>query len=96
MKHQDCSKRSMVYETWCTDCEEKAKKEIGEKNDISEDEKKTLNDDIKLFKYLAGSASSTYERGMEHAQARDQINTTSHKMKHIVQEREGELDNHTN
>ena len=35
MKTQDCSKRSMVYETWCIDCEEKAKQEIDHKNDIS-------------------------------------------------------------
>ena len=49
-KTQDCSKRNVVYETWCLDCEEKEVKKIDAMENKTEKEKVELKGKIVLFK----------------------------------------------
>ena len=45
---------------------------------------------IKLFKYVGETARSVYERSWEHVNSRDQLQTSSHMLKHILEEHEEE------
>ena len=49
-----CSKRNVVYETWCQTCKEESEKEAEAQG---KDKKK-----IKLHKYIGESAKSAFER----------------------------------
>ena len=77
---QSCSKRNIVYETWCESCRE-------------EDEKKFLRDGkekkdlerMPIYKYIGESARSAFERGIEHQRDKDQLNSGSHMLKHMLE-----------
>ena len=51
-KAQDCSKRSVVYETWCLNCEEMSKEVIDKMENKTDKEKKELKKNLSLFKYV--------------------------------------------
>ena len=75
-KGQDCSKRNVLYLTWCQDCKDR-------------DEKKAIDEgrdpgNVPLYKYLGESARSSYERGIEHQNDRRLMSTGSHMMKHLM------------
>ena len=89
-KGQDCSKRSLVYETWCLECELKEKKKIEKRDDLTEIEKKEMMKRIRLYKYVGETSRSLYERGWEHVHAKDQLHSNSHMLKHAVEEHPGE------
>ena len=84
-KTQDCTRRSLVYETWCMTCYTKdleaAQLEAG---DNSEKLKK-LTDKIKVYKYIGESARSVYERSWEHLNDFQNLSTKSHLLKHAVE-----------
>ena len=76
-KGQDCSKRNVLYETWCQDCKDR-------------DEKKAIEDgrdpdNVPLYKYLGESARSSFEQGIEHLNDRRLMNTGSHMLKHLME-----------
>ena len=48
---QDCTRRNIVYETWCRSCEEKEKERILEKKMEKEEEKEAIMN-IGLHKYI--------------------------------------------
>ena len=79
-----------MYKTWCMNCEDMSKKEIDKMENKSDKEKRDLKRNISLYKYVGESSRSLYERGWEHEQDKNQLNTTSHMLKHIIQEHEGE------
>ena len=81
---QECTKRSLVYETWCRTCEEQEIQKIEEQQDVSEQEIKQQKAQIKLHKYIGETSRSTYERGWEHLDAMAQLKSTSHMLKHAV------------
>ena len=84
--NQDCTKRNVIYETWCMECFEEDKKRIEEECSDEEDPKvlrKKLAD-IKLHKYIGKSSRSTFERAWEHENSRDKLHTDSHILKHIL------------
>ena len=58
---QECTKRSLVYETWCRTCEEQEIQKIEEQQDVSEQEMKQQKAQIKLHKYIGETSRSTYE-----------------------------------
>ena len=64
-KTQECTKRSVCYEIWCRECVEKEEKEIDEREDIMEDQKKVEKRKIKRYKYIGESCRSVYERALE-------------------------------
>ena len=65
---QDCSRRSVVYETYCITCKEKNIKELEEIHADDEDDKE-LNKQIsemKLYKYIGETGKSVYGQGRQH------------------------------
>ena len=57
MMQQDCTKRCIIYETWCLNCE---RKDIERIESMEEDEKKIeqMKKEIKLFKYVGETSRS--------------------------------------
>jgi hypothetical protein len=72
---QSCSKRNIVYETWCSDCL---------KSDDREGEER------RVFKYIGETAKSAYERGLNHLTDRKSLDLGSHMLKHAVACHQGE------
>ena len=85
---QDCTKRCIVYQTWCITCEEKEKEKIENSEDLDEKEKKEKIKNIKLFTYIGESSRSMYERGLEHVTAMEEMKPDSHMLKHYLDEHE--------
>ena len=82
-KHQDCTKRSLVYETWCETCAEKEREKV-EREDLDDEEKQRKMKKIHLYKYVGETACSAYERGAEHLDALEKLSEESHMLKHIA------------
>ena len=61
-KKQDCTKRTLIYETWCHTCYLGEEKKI-DGEDIEEKEKEMRKKKIKVHKYVGETARSAYERG---------------------------------
>ena len=89
-KSQDCTKRSLVYEIWCLDCESKEEDRIkaaaGDDEKLLEELKKTK----KLYKYVGESSRSIYERAMEHSNALTSLSSGSSMLRHHLDQHEGE------
>ena len=85
-KTQECTKRSIVYETWCLTCETR---ELEKAMEEESDEKKVKERICKApkFKYIGETARSAYERGLEHQRDFEDMKLDSHILKHY-------LDNH--
>ena len=88
-KTQECTKRSIVYETWCETCLEKEKKKIEEEHENDEDAQKEI-DKIRKYKYIGETARSAYERGIEHKNALEKLQEDSHLLKHVANSHRGE------
>ena len=88
-KTQDCSKRNCIYETWCRTCQERDEERIEEDCGEDEERKKEEKKKIKLHKYVGETSRSVFERAWEHNHSRDQLHTSSHMLKHII-EKHGE------
>ena len=80
---QDCTKRSLVYETWCNTCKVEEEEAI-DLEDIEEEEKAAKKRNIKVHKYIGETARSSYERGAEHQAALEKLDEDSHMLKHII------------
>ena len=75
---QDCSKRNIIYETWCMNCYQEDKKKIEE--EYGGGDPKVLKrklEAIKLHKYVVESSRSVYERAWEHVNSKDKLHTDS-------------------
>ena len=66
-----CSKRSVVYETWCADC-------LAKKEDTSGGE-------AGVYKYIGETAKSAYERGANHLYDRKNLDLGSHMLKYALE-----------
>ena len=66
---QNCSKRSLVYETWCYDCLKKKEEGV----------------DGGIYKYIGETAKSAHERGANHLYDRKNLDLGSHMLKHAVE-----------
>ena len=84
--NQECTKRCIVYQTWCISCEEKSKEKIENDETLDEKEKKVKLSKIKLFTYIGESSRSIYERGLEHITALEEMKPDSHMLKHYFDE----------
>ena len=78
---QCCKKRSLIYETWCKNCEEQGIKEIKDSNDDDKMIKEKI-EKMTLYKYLGESSRSTFERGLND---KKQLNVKSHMLKHCIE-----------
>ena len=77
-KTQDCTRRSVVYETWCETCLRADIAEIEESTEDDEERKRKI-EQIQRYKYIGETARSAYERGVEHQSALDKLQEDSHK-----------------
>ena len=87
---QDCSKRSLVYETMCKNCYDEDMRKIEEDEEMGEEMKKRKMKDIRVYKYIGETARSIFERTREHKSDAEQLNPSSHMLKHILDQHEGE------
>ena len=80
IENQSCTKRNIVYETWCETCRKQAedKQEDGSRNEI------------KKYLYIGESARSCYERGLEHVNDCEQLKPGSHMLKHVLDKHDGQ------
>ena len=83
-KSQECSRRSLCYETWCLKCEAVEKEKIENDDSLSENEKKNRIGKIKLHKYIGETARSVFERGFEHENDLENLRKDSHMLKHVL------------
>ena len=87
---QDCHKRSIVYLSYCMDCEEGQNKDIedrcGEDKEKLEEERKKTRRHI----YIGETARSCFERLKEHQSDMRQLKVNSHMLRHIVEKHEGQ------
>ena len=83
VKHstQDCSRRSLVYETWCMTCLERNTKDA--RIQAGEDKKmlKMPTDKIRIHKYIGETNRSIFEKGWEHLNDYKNLSTKSHSLK---------------
>ena len=75
-KGKSCSKRNVLYETWCESC--KIVDEERAKADGKDPEK------IPLYKYIGESSRSSYLRGKNHLDDARLLSTGSHMLKHYL------------
>ena len=80
---QDCPQHKVVYEIRCLACQEKKLDKI-QKQDITEQEKKSESAKIKLFKHIGETSRSTYECGWEHLNDFTQLKSSSLMLKHVL------------
>ena len=85
---KECSKRSLVYETWCQTCYEMEKEVIEQEVDDEEERKKQI-EGIRKHKYVGETARSAYERGWEHQEGLRKLEEDSHLLKHVAQYHQG-------
>ena len=86
---KDCTKRSLVYETWCQTCYEQDEQEIREQGGEDEEEIERRIKRIKKHKYIGETARSAYERGWEHQESLRKLEEDSHLLKHVAQHHQG-------
>jgi hypothetical protein len=82
---QDCTRRSIVYESWCMTCLERDTKLAEEQAGGDMNKLKRLKEQIKLYKYVGESARSLFERSWEHVADYRNLSTKSHMLKHAVE-----------
>ena len=70
---QSCTKRNIVYETWCQRCKDDDEKKAEEEG---RDKSK-----VKIWKYIEESAKSAFERGFEHVSDMRSLSLKSHMLK---------------
>ena len=87
---QDCCKRNLVYETRCQTCEDREIERIEKDEKKSDEEKKRMKDQIKIYKYVGETARSVYERSREHQSDMEQLKPCSHLLKHVIDQHENE------
>ena len=80
---QECTKRSLVYETRCLTCENIEYNKIDDL-DIQEQEKEKLKKEVKLYKYIGETSRSAFERGWEHVNDMAKLSSKSHMLKHAI------------
>ena len=83
-KTQSCSKRSLVYEIWCQDCDEKEIVKIREEANGDEKLEKKLMGERQTYKYIGETSRSMFERALEHTSAMDSISSGSYMLKHSL------------
>ena len=89
-KSQDCSKRGLVYETYCITCKERETERL--ESSCGEDKTKLREEleRVKLHKYIGESSRSAFERGFEHINDIKQLKPSSHMLRHVLDQHEGE------
>ena len=86
---QECTKRCVVYETWCLNCEEEERKKI-EEGGYEENEKREKMRSLRLHKYIGETSRSFFERGLEHLRDLRELKPESHMLRHYFDQHQDE------
>ena len=87
---QDCHTRNLVYETWCISCLKRDEGEVELKWAGDAKKIKEMKEKIKKHLYVGETARSIYERTFEHQYDVEQLKTSSHMLRHLLEMHGGE------
>jgi hypothetical protein len=87
---QDCHTRNLVYESWCMSCLRKEEDEIEKMHEGDQRKIRESKEKIKKHLYVGETSRSIYERALEHQNDVDQLKTSSHMLRHLLQMHPGE------
>ena len=87
---QDCHTRNLVYESWCMTCLKREEEEIEQRFEGDAGKIKERKGKIKKHLYVGETARSIYERTLEHQGDVDQLKTSSHMLRHLLEMHPGE------
>ena len=87
---QDCHTRNLVYETWCMTCLKKDEEEVERKYEGDARKMKEMKGKIMMHLYVGETSRSMYERALEHQGDVEQLKTSSHMLRHLVEMHGGE------
>ena len=82
---QDCHTRNLVYETWCMTCLRKEEREIEIKYAGDARKIRERKDKIKKHLYIGETSRSIFERALEHQNDVEQLKTSSHMLRHLLE-----------
>jgi hypothetical protein len=88
-KRQECSKRNLVYQTYCITCKERDSERIKEMNGDNKKSQELIKN-MKIYKYIGETSRSCYERSQEHQNDMEQLKPSSHFLRHALDQHEGE------
>ena len=91
-KSQDCHTRNLVYETWCITCLQKNAEEMEKRYEGDARKIKEMKGKINkhIYLYIGETSRSIYERTLEHQGDVEQLKTSSHMLRHLVEMQWGE------
>ena len=87
-RFKNCTRRSIVYKTWCNLCLKKKKNDETVEDEIETQRNKKRKRDSELeniFTYIGETSRSAWERGQEHWKDLEYRRPTSHMMRHLVE-----------
>ena len=83
--YKNCTKRSIVYETWCNSCKKKMENSENEKENGEKNKRKRSGELVNEFTYIGETSRSAWERAEEHWKDLEYRRPKSHILKHIVE-----------
>ena len=90
---QDCRKRNCVYQTYCITCMERQDQDLERRHEGKNTNKKEMEmekNKIKRYIYIGETNRSVFERGLEHQNDVVACKTSSHILRHLLDQHEEE------
>lgn len=87
---QDCHTRNLVYQTWCISCQARDEEQVEHEYEGDAKKIKEMKQKIKMHLYIGETSRSAYERSLEHQGDVDQLKTSSHMLRHLLEMHRGE------
>ena len=87
---KSCTKRSVVYETWCETCRmekmnlEKVQECQGNREKGENVKRKFKGEKVEKYIYIGETSRSAKERGVEHFKDLEHVRSKSHMLKHVA------------
>ena len=90
---QDCRMRNCVYQTYCITCKERQDQDLEKRHEGKNTSKKEMEmekNKIKRYIYIGETNRSVFERGLEHQNDVVACKTSSHILRHLLDQHEEE------
>lgn len=87
---QDCHTRNLVYETWCMTCLRRDEEDAERRGEGDAGRVRELKRKIRKHLYIGETSRSMYERALEHQGDIDQLKSSSHMLRHMLEMHRGE------
>ena len=82
---QDCHTRNLVYQTWCMTCLKRDEEDAEKRGEGDAGKIRELKKKIKKHLYIGETSHSMFERAFEHQNDVEQLKTTSHMLRHLLE-----------